>query len=358
VSFVVKEHINMSKKSKQLDQSSNKEQQIDFTGLPVKEVSVLLRRIATGLLSELLDTSASPGKPVQATPQPDLVKFLLKDQVLEIGNSYTWKLKRKGPGKRIPKTMREELPRAMRKLVSKTRMGKIKPRQWEIAANNRIALALGGTIGGGLPDDLWQIAAQWAWNDPAFKLSISLKIHEWLRNMRLLVPYEPPTISFSPNSFWLLISLARIKPMRLSQWFSKKERTRVRLGRRLQEEAKAQTMKNQWACFWDQWLIQTATQRWPKGFKQLDSRLCKALVALPLLKISSGSSLCRGKKSLAPPLEKLMEKLFDRIDGIRRLKRPAKDFRRAVLLNISTTDWELYIPQFFSNMKNSKINEQ
>lgn len=324
---------------------------IDFTGLPVKEVAVLLRGIAIGILSELLDSSCPPGKPLPATIQTDLMKFLPRSAIMPIHQAFIWKLKRKGPAKRIPGNMREELSRSMKKLVKKTRSGKIKPKQWEIAANNRIALALGGTRGGGLPDDLWTVAAHWAWNDPHFKLTVSRKIYHWLKTMRLLVPFEPPNINFSPNTFWLLLSLAKIKSLKGIKWLSKKERARVRVARRLQDEAKAQAMTNEWAGFWDQWLIQLATQRWPGAFKQLDSRLCKAIVALPLLNIPTGSTLCRGKKQLIPPLEKILEKLFDKIDGIRHLKRPSKDFRRAVLLNLSTGDWNLFIPPFFLTNK-------
>jgi hypothetical protein len=93
-----------------------------------------------------------------------------------------------------------------------------------------------------------------------------------------------------------------------------------------------------------------ATHRWPDGFRNLDPRLCKALLSLPLLDIPNGSTLYSGKRKLRP-LKFLKKKLFDKIDRIKRLKRPTKDFRKVVLLNLCHNQWEEEMPEFFAVVK-------
>ena len=94
---------------------------IDFTDLPVKEVTILLRGIATGILSELLDSSCPPGKSLPVRTQTDLLKFLPRNAIMPIHQAFIWKIKRKGPANRIRGNMREELSRSMKKLVKKTK---------------------------------------------------------------------------------------------------------------------------------------------------------------------------------------------------------------------------------------------
>ncbi|MCP5047264.1 MAG: hypothetical protein GY940_08835 [bacterium] len=318
----------------------------NFTRLPMQAACSMLRRLAVGLLSELLDRNCPPGSPLSAAPEPDLLKYIFNEESRVLSQSHVWKLKRKRPLRRIPKNMRDNLPRSMKKMFTRTIAGKLTPAQWQIAAGNRIALAIGGTKGSGLPDHLWPVAAQIAWNDPNFKLDIALKINQWLRNIQVLAPYQIPMAELSANTFWVLIALAKVKSVSAGQWVSAKERARVRIGKQLQEEAAVQAMTNEWADFWDQWIIRLTTQRWPDGYKQLNTRLCKALIALPLMNLPTGSGLCSNKHP-GKPFQKLVGKWFDKLDGIKRLKRSSKDFRRVVLLNLSAPHWELQMPEYF-----------
>jgi hypothetical protein len=106
-------------------------------------------------------------------------------------------------------------------------------------------------------------------------------------------------------------------------------------------------IKNEWAGFWDQWIIQLACQRWPSAFSQLENRLCKALMGLPLLKTTAAAALCPKKGILKLSPWALIEKWFDKIDGIKRLSKSKKDYRRIILLNFAVPNWEKQIPAFF-----------
>jgi len=335
------------KKTKKNPTTSMQDHLIDFTNLPIKETITILRRLGMGLLDELFEGPNEPGKRLKARPQPDLLKFLSKEEIQTLAQSQIWKVIRKRPLQRIPKNMREQLSRALRKMVSKSTAGKMSAHQWQIAANNRIALALGGTAGDALPDDLWPVVAEAAWCDPNFRISMAMIVSEWLCSMRLLVPFQLPMVRMSHRTFWVLIALAKVKPLKIRKWFSKEERAAIRIGRRLQEEAGLQAMTNEWADFWDQWIIYLASQRWPSGFKQLDTRLCKAISALPLLDTPAAPKLCRSKSTLKLPPRSFSEKWCDLIDRIKRLRRPPKDFRRVVLLDLCAPNWENQVPLFF-----------
>jgi hypothetical protein len=328
------------------------DQNFDFTGLPLEEAGYILRRLGMRLIEELLAPPYSPGRPLPVKPPPELKTVLSENDINLLAASQVWKVKRSLNLKtgRISRKLREEPARALKKMIAKSLhpKGKLSARQWQIAACNRFALVLGGTAGDILPDDLWPISANAAWCNPDFQFSVALKINNWLRTMRLVVPYELPVAILSPITFWALISLARIKPLRFPYWFSWKKRDNIRVSRRIQQEAQRQMMRNEWAGFWDQWVIQLASQRWPSAFSQLDNRLCKALLSLPLLKTTANSALCRKKSVLNLSLWPLVERGFDVMDGIKRLPRSKKDSRRIALLNFAASYWEKQRPEFLT----------
>ena len=301
------------------------------------------------MLEELLAPPCEVGKVLSVKPQPELKSILTAQDIKILARASVWKVKFSGSRKtgRISKNLREDLSRALNKLVTKSINGKITAQQWQIAVCNRIALALGGTRGDILPDDLWETAAEAAWCSEDFQLSIAMKINDWLRIMRLLVPYEPPIAILSPITFWVLIALAQVKPLKFYHWFSKKKRAGLLVSRRFQKEAQWQMIKNEWAGFWDQWIIQLASQRWPSAFSQLEDRLCKALTGLPLLKTTAAAALCPKKRILKLSPWPLIEKWFDKMDGIKRLAKSKKDYRRIILLNFAVPNWEKQIPTFF-----------
>jgi hypothetical protein len=327
-------------------------QALDFTSLPIKEIILILRRLALRLLEELLAPPCEVGKVLSVKPQPELKSISTKPDIQVMSRANIWKVKYSGTQKtgRIHKNLREELPRTLNKLVIKSINGKISAHQWQIAVCNRIALALGGTKGDILPDDLWSTAAKAAWCSEDFQLSAAVTINDWLRKMRLLVPYELPFVILSPITFWVLIALAQVKPLKFHHWFSKTKRADIRVNRRLQKEAQWQMIKNEWADFWDQWIIQLASQRWPSAFSQLENRLCKALMGLPLFKTTTTDALCPKKGILKLSPWPLIEKCFDKMDGIYRLPKSQKDYRRIILLNFAVPNWEKQIPAFFKTV--------
>ena len=325
---------------------------LDFNRLPMKEIILILRRLAMRLLGELLSSPCEPGKVLSVKPQPELKSILTKQDIKILARTSIWRVKYSGSRKtgKIGRNLREELSRSLNKLITKSIKGKISDRQWQVAVCNRMALALGGTRGDILPDDLWATAAEAAWCSEDFQLSVAMTINDWLRRMRLLVPYELPVVILSPITFWVLIALAQVKPLKFYHWFSKKKRAGLRVNRRFQKEAQWQMIKNEWAGFWDQWIIQLASQRWPSAFSQLENRLCKALTGLPLLKSTAAAALCPKKRILKLSPWPLIEKWFDKIDGIKRLSKSKKDYRRIILLNFAVPNWEKQIPAFFKTL--------
>jgi hypothetical protein len=331
---------------------------IDFVGLPLEEMILILRRLGMRLLEELLGKHGEPGKALSEKPQPELWTLFSPREIKTLAQSQMWKMKRNRKTGRIPANIKDEPRQALKKLIPKTIAGKIKPGQWEIGFCNRIALALGGTKGSILPDELWPAAAEAAWCDPGFQLAAALKIMDWLRHTRLMVPYDPPEPRLSPNTFQVLIALAKIKPIKTRYFFSKKERANVRVQRRFQEEANSRIMVNEWADFWDQWVIRLASQRWPSGFRQLDTRLCKALLALPLPDTTTMPKLCGAKRSIKRSIRLFIEKWFDKIDGIKRPGRISRTRRKQALLNLTAPKWESHMPDFFTAVRNHKNTQK
>lgn len=344
-------------KRKKVAEKPGLEKGVDFTGLPLEEIVLILRRLGLRLLGELLAPPCYPGKALPVKPQPGLNTMLTAQDIKILSRANIWKLRRTGSRKtgRIPKNLREQLSRALKKIITKSINGKITAPQWEIALCNRIALAQGGTKGDVLPEDLWPAAAEAAWCNADFQLSVAIKINDWLRRIRLLVPYELPIAILSPTTFWVLIALAKIKPLKFPDWFTKK-RAGIRVSRRFQQEAQWQMIRNEWAGFWDQWIIQLCSQRWPTAFTQLENRLCKALMGLPLLRTNSASTLCKKKGVLKFSLWPLVEKWFDLMDGIKRFPRPGKDYRRIILLNFTVPNWENQMPDFFKAINEATVS--
>lgn len=331
--------------------SSNRDNELDFTGLPLKETILILRRLGLRLLDDLLGQPVKPGEPLPQEHQPELRMLLPIQETRTLARSNVWSFKRTRKTGRIPGNMRYDLTRAFRRMFPRAIAGKISMKRWDIGAANRFALALGGTRGDVLPDDLWPVAAKAAWEDMSFRLTVVQRIYQWLRTGRVLAPYDFPDIHLSVNTFWVLIVLARVKPMTLTYWFSRKERADIQVERRLQQEAYGHIMANHWADFWDQWIIQLASERWPGGFKQLDNRLCKALLALPLLDTTAMTTLCRNKQSIKESFRLLAERWFEKLDGIRRLKKPVMGLRRYALINLTAPEWEHRMPPFFSALE-------
>lgn len=326
---------------------------LDFGGLPVGEVSAVLRRLVGRILDELFDEDCGPGQPLKKARPLKIGELLTRKEFLLLDSSCVWEVHKKRPAYRIASAFRDELPRALKKLMKRTvnRKKKVTAEQWNTAVCNRVALALGGTAGDGLPDGLWPVVAKAAWYDPYFTHTINMKIIRWLKQMRLFYPFQVPAAHFSLPTFWILIAISDPKPLKFHTMFSHTERAAVRVCRRLFREAHMEAMTNGWAGFWDQWLIRLAMQRWPSGFKHLDTRLCKALMALPLMGNRDWTKQCTAKGKVKLYNRTFGERVHDLIDRIKRRRRPPRDFHRTALLNLTAQGWENHMPEMFSALR-------
>lgn len=281
-------------------ESLNKHQ-IDFTHLPLQEIAFLLRRLGKALITQLLETPSTHHTNTNSRP-PDLLNFILKDEGYRLTRTRVWKSSKRR--------------RSLRKLVRRAVHGKLNAKQWELAVNQHITFHIGGSKGNGLPDALWRMAGLLAWQDPLFKLWVHQKIYAELRQTHLLSPLQTLFITLSPNTFWVLINLMNLKPGYFVRFFSSPKRARVRLARALKEEGMMQIQGDEWAGFWDQWVIQRASLCWPAGFAQMDRYICKSLLELPLLNTPLDSPLYSGrykKMSLWQPKQAVIHSGYDEI---------------------------------------------
>lgn len=332
---------------------SSEESRIDFTRLPIEETAVILRRLIDHILDKLLDPGSKPGQPPGEVAPLELAALLTGKEIQLLDSASIWVVKRKGFRQRIKRNFRDELPRALRKVVKKSvsPKKKVSAFEWQIGVSNRLSLACGGTAGDGLPDGFWPLVAKAAWCEPGFQHSTGMKIVQWLRSMRLFYPYQIPVANFTLSTFWVLIAMMKPKPLKWRCWISKKERAGVRVCRRLFREAHMQAMVNGWADFWDQWLIRLAVQRWPEGIKGMDTRLCRAILALPLLVNNEWSKTCTGKGKIKIYNRTLAERVCDFLDGVKRRRRPPREFHRAALLYLAAPGWEERVPEMFNILK-------
>jgi hypothetical protein len=323
---------------------------LDFNHLPMEEIIQVLRRLGLKLLEDLLEERSrrKPGKPLPVMPQPILQDFLSKPEIQKLSEAEIWQLKRAPKTGRIPGNLREELPKALKKMAPKAVKGKVSFRNWQLGSNNRLALALGGTRGNIIPDALWPLTASSAWNDPGFQFTAAQKIIQHLRNHNLMIPYQFPDIELSDKTFWFMILLGKKRPLNYRYFFSRKERNGARIIHRLQELAQREITVSEWAGFWDQWIILQASQRWPEGFRALDPRISKALVALPLLDTTQMNKLCKDKKKIKIRIRPIIDNFFEIRDRIKRQPMPAKSRREYALLNMAAPRWQEQMPTFFS----------
>jgi len=324
---------------------------IDFTKLPVDDVILILRRTGFRLLEELLETPFEAGKPLEGIQLPRLSHFFSGQEVDELYGSCIWKVKRKRKTGFIKRNLREKLYKSLKKLSEKAIKGKINADVWNIGYNNRLSIALGGTKGNILPDDFWFFVSQVAWCEPQFQLSAGVRVLKWLRKSRFLAPVEIPGFYVSPNIFWVLIALTEMKPLTFRYWISKRERNRVRLERILKENAHNLVCVDNWAGFWDQWIIDLASQIWPSGFCFLDRKMLNALLEIPFIHKDPITEASKNTKKINLKLKLLLRKsiefCFGKIDRVKRFPQSGSTRDRNPLLNIIARDWQEKMPAFF-----------
>lgn len=134
-----------------------------------------------------------------------------------------------------------------------------------------------------LPDDLWCLAGELAWKDLRFCHHVARDIRLYLRDRMVFEAGSIPNIQLSPRTFWLLLAL--YQPPETSWWRQmlpshRRQKTTLKQMRRVaQREAYGEC----WAKVWDQWLILESLLNNETGLQQLNPKLRKAVVQMPLL---------------------------------------------------------------------------
>lgn len=328
------------------------EDKFDFTQLPIFEVAQILRRIATRLLDELIESSPNPHSSQninkkQPTP-PQLKEYFSKNDIRIFSQSALWRYHPSPRTGIIPSNLRRKPAKALKHLSKKAIKGKLSPQKWEIGCFNRLAFLLGGTQADILPDSLWPVTASLAWLDPEFQFSILQKIHLMLRQKQLFDISEIPFIQISPVTFWLLIALTSQNPLKFRYPFSSNERTAVRTEKRLHHLALHFINQNQWAGFWDQWIIRLALFRWTPAFQYLPSQLSRAILELPLMNTPNIPTIKPKKHHLKKTINHFIQDIFEDIDGIKRLPPPPPILSPYAQLHFTHPQWESQAPSFFS----------
>ncbi len=305
----------------------------------MENVILTLRRLGMRLLEELLKDDDSP--------QPSLKIIISKQESQLLADSYFWKLKKKRKTGRISSNLNNQLTRTLKKMTKRAIKGKLSPGQWQVGFYNRIWSAFGGLPGNIIPHRLWPAAAQAAWKDLHFQLSVSRKIFHWFHENRVIAPFQWPQVQLSAQTFSVLICFADIKPLTVRYWFSRKERKYIRGQRKFKQEAHRLAMDQEWAGFWDQWIIHRASQRWPAAFSKLDPRLRQTLQDLPLMTAVPFPRTKPYKRRFSDGLRSFIEACFNRFDRVRTFKPNKKEHPKSPLFNFTDPAWVDQVPLFF-----------
>ncbi len=328
------------------------EDKFDFTQLPIFEVAQILRRIAMQLLDELIESSPNPQSSQDNNKKqpsiPQLKEYFSKKDIQLFSQSALWRYHPYSRTGIIPSNLRKKPTKALKYLSKKALKGKLTPQKWEIGCFNRLAFLLGGTKADILPDSLWPVAASLAWQDPEFQFSILQKIHQMLRQRQLFDISEIPLIRISPITFWLLIALTSQNPLKFRYPLSSNERAAVRSQKRLHLLALNFLTQNQWAGFWDQWIIRLALFRWTSAFQYLPSQLSRAILELPLMNTPNIPTIKPTKHYFKKAIRHFIQDIFEDIDGIKRLPTPPPILSPYAQLHFTHPQWESQAPSFFS----------
>jgi hypothetical protein len=306
-------------------------QRLDFQQLYIKEITEILRKLGTDLINRLL----------AGHPPPLLTSLLTGKDILTLSQSYIWKLIRHR------KSRKGERPKILKDLIFSLLADSISAAGWQEEACERVALAIGGTPGDGLPDVLWPVAAEAAWQEPGFLYKTAWDVFQYLRNEELFSPYQTPNIEFSHGTYWVLIALALPKRLTLAQWFSRGQRRTLNAVKCLQEEARRQVMVEGWAHFWDQWLLKRAVKSWPSAFIHPDRRFFESLTGLPLLAGSVDIFMLRQSREPKTRIGKMLRKLSQFIDKIKNSMGLLKP--RETGLDLSDPKWKEQVPDFIKD---------
>ncbi len=128
------------------------------------------------------------------------------------------------------------------------------------------------------PYPWWELIGQRAWLDLNFQRRVRYAVIKHMKTRVLFSLSQWPHPRFHPNSFWLLIALTDV-PAPAPHW---RFWRRQGIAATLHRIAVRQSLNEQWAGIWDQWLILTAILRWHREQERLPPELWNAILALPL----------------------------------------------------------------------------
>ena len=248
------------------------EREIDFTQLPMQEMTLILRRLGLQIIEELL----------AERPEPDLSARLTVRESKLLRHRTPWRI---NPWRRlvhVPEGFPGNLALGMRDMMSSALLGIISKRQWHYRIRDRIALAVDGVEDKMLPYWAWPLVAQTAWADPAFRHEVAWRIHRRQRDRLPLSDGSICPVMLQPETFWVLLALCDIRPGK--HWLRSSERLRARQADRMRHIARVQTLGGQWAGFWDQWIIRMACQQWPQAYQRQPGGFRQALGRMPLMR--------------------------------------------------------------------------
>ncbi len=256
---------------------------VDFTGLPVEEVIILLQEIGLLLLKAALQQERPQLYSFFTTDRADL---LVRPRIERGADAQFEQI--------IQTAVRNQTPMPI----------------WRTQVVAQIEDQLGILTENRLPPDFWYLIGYRAWGDPHFRRTVSDLIETELRQRTLFALGEFPTMILSPHAFWLLIALTDIylppePPEGKKGWLRrlwekfqrlllKGYRFRVATVLRpekshivraisvLRSEGEKHGLQTDWATVWDQWLLLEAWQRWQS--QECSDTLKQTMHSLPLSK--------------------------------------------------------------------------
>jgi len=308
---------------------------INFSALPMAEIYLILRNLGGGLLEAVL----------HGRERPELSSFLLERDVLTFSKSKVWETPLHRRLLQIPKHLRVNLANGLKEPISSAWSGSLSAEQWRLRTRDRLAYALGASPFHILPDAFWPLATHMAWEDPMFCHQYAGLVVGILKKEPPLINGLVPHISFSPITFQVLILLAANKqPFSISL---SGQRALVRITNRLRQGSAMMVSENQWAGFWDQWLIVRALRYWPEGAEELAPSLRRILARLPLLDNTLLTGRRRGiwERIKCYPLKRQCLNIADKLVAI-----PAPRVSSSKESTPASPNWRDEIPEYMRSL--------
>jgi len=284
---------------------------MDFTALPLLELASTLRTIGQNLLCNLLYGGCRPDW--SALLPPEQARVLAQPGMpMRVG------LRRRVAGVRRKKPTPQYDAAVTQAIAGRLSLG-----QWRARVLGQLKRRFGGPPSTYLPDDLWPVLSEVAWRDLDFQYWVAAQVRMYFRPQVLFMPDETLVAKLFPTTLWALIALAGVETSAPRGPHPNRQTLR-RAVKRLQNRGEQEALQtNGWAGFWDQWIVSKALQRWPGALRALDAKLHGALLALPLLTITTPETLAqRGRKRKS----------------------------KAEIRPLAASDWEKEMPEWFPGL--------